>query len=396
MYILFRVTNRKRGLFMAKRKDRFKKLCQTKHQSDVVCESKDVLKDILHSPSFNNYYDKYVMENISKQKSRSTTGDIPDSSEYFCEPITQKNMINTYKTSNPTDRFFIDKESLLELSKIFKTATRKTNVVYVPSDLIYAEMIPLENIEMVFTGNDGTAKYRCQVAIDNAYLDTLKKDKKQNQLEQNTNIISRIGMVRIYLEEGGFLLAPLLVPSDPYNFNAEFLPTDENEMWKSNMIISPICCGYISSTAKKKIMDTYDMMVLRQVIFARILQYWYSIQIALLHPVVKEVFTSSQPNNITEVNHDDSSSTERKNRKLSPRCYVKTHVITKKLFDDIEKKQRKFTRKALSWYVIGHWRHYKNGKSIFIKPYWKGVLRETKKVETHSREILVEDNMVTE
>ena len=39
-----------------------------------------------------------------------------------------------------------------------------------------------------------------------------------------------------------------------------------------------------------------------------------------------------------------------------------------------------FTRKTLSWYVIGHWREYKaSGKKVFIQGYWKGEMRHLQK-----------------
>lgn len=46
------------------------------------------------------------------------------------------------------------------------------------------------------------------------------------------------------------------------------------------------------------------------------------------------------------------------------------------------------------WPVIGHWRHYKSGKIIFIKPYWKGPKRQKAidmeiKFNTHSRFVVI-------
>lgn len=38
-----------------------------------------------------------------------------------------------------------------------------------------------------------------------------------------------------------------------------------------------------------------------------------------------------------------------------------------------------FNRKTESWDVIGHYRHYKSGKTIFIKPYIKGKGKKTNK-----------------
>ena len=101
---------------------------------------------------------------------------------------------------------------------------------------------------------------------------------------------------------------------------------------------------------------------------------WYGIQISLLHPTIKEVF--AHPKEV-RVYDPDSKGKKRKRRTR----YIKRHVIKS---DEIEETlyggdSRPFNRHTLVWYVIGHWRHYANGNKVFIKGYWKGVLRELKR-----------------
>ena len=101
---------------------------------------------------------------------------------------------------------------------------------------------------------------------------------------------------------------------------------------------------------------------------------WYGIQISLLHPTIKEVF--SHPREVRVYDPDPNA----KKRKRRTR-YIKRHVIKS---DEIEKalcggSERQFNRRTLVWYVIGHWRHYANGSKVFIKGYWKGVFRELKR-----------------
>ena len=43
-----------------------------------------------------------------------------------------------------------------------------------------------------------------------------------------------------------------------------------------------------------------------------------------------------------------------------------------------------------AWYVIGHYRHYKNGKTGWVNGYWKGALRETKKSFDEGRQRILE------
>ena len=51
---------------------------------------------------------------------------------------------------------------------------------------------------------------------------------------------------------------------------------------------------------------------------------------------------------------------------------------------------KKINRKCLCWYVIGHWREYKNGNKIFIQGYWKGALRNAKKNYDDGRERIID------
>lgn len=97
---------------------------------------------------------------------------------------------------------------------------------------------------------------------------------------------------------------------------------------------------------------------------------WYAIQIALLHPDIKEVF--QRPMKVPVHNRRTKSVNKRKTQ------YIKVHRVD---IDDIEKithEKGTINRKCLVWYVIGHWREYKNGKKVFIQGYWKGKLRNIK------------------
>ena len=94
---------------------------------------------------------------------------------------------------------------------------------------------------------------------------------------------------------------------------------------------------------------------------------WYGIQIALLHPTVRTIF--SHPRTEAVKKHQKSKKRKRVTR------YVKKHIIR---YEDIQTAMYGNHKNTLVWYVIGHWRHYTNGKKVFVQPYWKGTLRELK------------------
>lgn len=114
---------------------------------------------------------------------------------------------------------------------------------------------------------------------------------------------------------------------------------------------------------------------------------WYGIQIALLNPVLEARFHRE-----TVPYEDNKKRTN--NKKKAPKRYVKK--ITLGDISDITfaKEKSHHQIKEPFWWVTGHWRNQatKEGhKRIFIKGYWKGILREVaeeKNQEPREREIV--------
>lgn len=115
------------------------------------------------------------------------------------------------------------------------------------------------------------------------------------------------------------------------------------------------------------------------VVIGVLMSIWYRIQVSLLHPTIKEVFRHSGI-------MSDKDREESKDYKKRPLYYQKVKTINQREFDEAVK--RNIVRKTLIWYVIGHWRNYKDGRRIFIQPYWKGALRETKMTETPRERVI--------
>lgn len=103
--------------------------------------------------------------------------------------------------------------------------------------------------------------------------------------------------------------------------------------------------------------------------FYEFMRIWHGIQIALLNPQIKDVFTTGQI--VKRYTRED---TKVKKRQRVVR-YIKRHIINS---TTLEKTLREYHRHCLAWYVVGHWRHYKDGHTVFIKPYWKGEMRALK------------------
>ena len=106
-------------------------------------------------------------------------------------------------------------------------------------------------------------------------------------------------------------------------------------------------------------------------LFNTFMSTWYGVQIAHLHPQVKEVFQNPARVHVEA----KQAKVKQKRRKVK---YIKRHVISIDALNRIATDGETTNRKCLAWYVTGHWRTYKDGKKVFVNPYWKGAVRGLK------------------
>ena len=145
--------------------------------------------------------------------------------------------------------------------------------------------------------------------------------------------------------------------------------------------------GWFSDEAREKCVAPYGFT--KQFVdqlMVQLLETWYGIQIALLHPAVKSVFKF--PARTTEPGASSSQKPHKRKAK-----YIRKHYITLDKLEEVSnsKEKRKINRKCLAWYVIGHWRTYEDGKKVFVMPYWKGALRNMKQnADSDDRERKIE------
>jgi len=104
---------------------------------------------------------------------------------------------------------------------------------------------------------------------------------------------------------------------------------------------------------------------------------WHGIQLALLHPKIKEVF--AHPRTAKEYSREKDANGKR--RRVVR--YVKRHVVNG---EEFERSTREINRQCLSWYVVGHWRHLKSGGVTYVRGHWRGELRAMKKNIDKGRE----------
>lgn len=144
--------------------------------------------------------------------------------------------------------------------------------------------------------------------------------------------------------------------------------------------------GISQEQVKANNIDIDDLTTIAEQQHSGLLIDWYSIQIAMLHPIVKDRFG-------TVKNHKERMPKQlRKMDKSLPEVkYIRYITLDSEQIEENsyveEKDQHGIVRKTLIWHVTGHFR-YRKGKKEWVNPYFKGPARWMKQQETRSRSVV--------
>jgi hypothetical protein len=151
---------------------------------------------------------------------------------------------------------------------------------------------------------------------------------------------------------------------------------------KGRIVTDDMTGGYLDKLEREPGNPEYKKSVLRQKIFD-IITNIYALEIGIMNLLESRnvsITDLSDVQKVTRVNNNQS----KKNKKKSNR----TSKVTTLNFSDIEKVvyakpevhvPRSYERHTDSWEVRGYVRHYKSGKTVFVKPFTKGKKRDTEK-----------------
>lgn len=123
---------------------------------------------------------------------------------------------------------------------------------------------------------------------------------------------------------------------------------------------------------------------------------WYGIQISLLHPITKDIFEHSTRGKIPH------KMLMRQNTKTGRVKYIRRHKITldnsveKVLHTASTKNDMKYQRHKMLWRVIGHDRRLPDGRTTFIKPHWRGPLKDVgdfTSIKINERDVPISDDI---
>lgn len=238
--------------------------------------------------------------------------------------------------------------------------------VLIPSDLLLAGTIPLTDVILELDMDGDGKMYRFRIVIFEDYRELI-----QRFLNEKTDGCFMVGMcIRQFTDPGtgneiGF---PITISK-----NNNFINNVEEMFYRK------VPNGYKQDRIPK---------MLAAFLQAGALSIWYGVQLALLNPVTKEAFTKDGK----EKYKDSVSVNNGKSYRKGPTRYVRRLKMNEENFNKLLRKtDREYTRHTLAWRVIGHWRHYKNGRSVFIKPYWKGLMKDIQKADYKERKVIVPD-----
>lgn len=274
------------------------------------------------------------------------------------------NLLNRLERSIPSDVIYLTHKSdkmLTDLWSIPQSKSTGCKQVYVPSDLFQVGTVPLLDCKIIIDETndlvDGLIT-TVRVKIFPEYQDWLKN------APDDVDVL--VGVVSLDVPKG-YVALPLC-------------------MSQSEEKLGFIGEGLIMIDGKAEISSKASVAM---DVMWQCLTTWYGIQIALLHPVVHNIFRNPGRSAVEKSSRKQKS---KKHRKSSPVKYVKKHIINQNELQNLvygESGSKTYQRKALVWYVIGHWRTYKNGKRVFVQPHWKGALRDTNLTQSREREIVL-------
>lgn len=287
----------------------------------------------------------------------------PQTNEEWYEGI-----VKFCKMSKPSDRVCLNSKMDDKLYEIWKsrsvipegvTHNKGTAGMHgIPADIIFANTIPLKDCEIWVDESDQSkdgilCKYRVVIFDTLDYLLTLvKKFEEEGVFEKREPFL--VGATIIELPQSRLYL-PIFVEygNDFTLLGAPFVLRNGKCMDARKVLgIDSVDLNYFGTLGNQFLLT------------------WYSIQISLLHPRIKEGYHTDDPS-VRNAKKKKSKQTKR-HTKLIRRLYLDEDVL------DRETTSNSINRKTLVWYVCGHFRHYKSGKIIFIQPYWKGALRKVK------------------
>ena len=316
-----------------------------------------------YSEPWPNYPKPYDKRLIDLTKSSET--------DYMC-----KEVLKDIKKSKTTDIISMDMTHARKMTKIWENNTTP----YMPADIFFANTISIMDSEIIIDQTElkktiSPDEANCKpdkLVFRVVIFDGLEKHIKSISNGDSVNMVDIIGAI-IFKEHCGHIIIPIGIEPD-----------------NDNIIVPKGCILHKStSTFRNKFFMSADRdsFVKR---FQVAYRTWYSIQISMLHPIIKDIYKS---NKSVQVDPQRNLSKKKNSQNKVKANNVRYYFINNDNDFSLHNKRGQITRHCSVWYVVGHYRTYKSGKKVFIKPHWRGPLRDFNNIKAREREIILrEDN----
>lgn len=271
-----------------------------------------------------------------------------------CLTSPKDDMLDALEVSGdlPSDRVYISQDAVEELKTLWLKDDISDYARYVPSDIIFAKKLSILDMEIVIDENPKSLIQPMRVVISENYQDLLDKYADDDKVITIGCLIVPIGGS----DKNGFVFSIGVLPG----FDCICIDME------------PAMYG-LQQNLHNAFFDKFrphEGGMLR--VCTILMQYWYSIQLSMLHPVTKMLY---------EHKHKIK---DRRKYMLGKKCDklvrpINTVHITLDEIRDVYKSAN-YNNHA-NYYVIGHWRTYKTGKKTFVSPYWKGEIANSQELK---------------
>ena len=163
----------------------------------------------------------------------------------------------------------------------------------------------------------------------------------------------------------------------------------------SDYIVFPDEYGIVASSQEEAdfYMNNPDIVKLYDISnWKEYMEMWYGTMWVILHPIARHIIRNNSESTSSD-SFDVDVQVPVSSDGPTIIKYAKTVVITEEDFKRVENAISKIKKDC--WPVTGHWRNQPTKKGYvrkFIKPYWKGPLRDLKMHDTRIRELIYEES----
>lgn len=314
--------------------------------------------------------------------------------------ISKSNIFKMYAIAGLIDQKKFNKSLECMTEEENREANDAINQTHLPADIIISDTIPIKHLEIIVDDKGDIYRQRVHIFDKQDWIhfsecydkETLEEEYSNRTTFDSIDIssVTIVGAITLsldrFVEQSETTNNPIRTMTIPIIYvmseNKPVLAVEASHAY----------CQFVNLFMPFGTDRSTNMAIYNGCEWAMAtLNTWYSIEVSLLNPLINYRTANKQ---IVIPQTKTRSGKKKTPAKIK---YYKTIYIEDESLDQFfeEKKNEsgEINRHCLMWYVTGHWRHYTNGKKVFIQGYWKGEGRFSGiEAETRQRELVLDEN----